>query len=122
MNLYADLLFTGGAIYTADPVRSWAEAVAVRDGRILVSGGEYSLPTLTAEVVDPRSGAASPTGVPRVQRTMHAAVRRATAATSAPASMPATTVKATQNTTCGTKANVRYAIQNGSSNTRGTSA
>jgi len=42
-----------------------------------VSGGESSLPTLTAEVVDPRSGAASPTGVPRVQRTMHAAVRLA---------------------------------------------
>ena len=32
MNLYADLLFTGGAVYTADPARPWAEAVAVRDG------------------------------------------------------------------------------------------
>ena len=30
MNLYADLLFTGGAIYTADPARPWAAAVAVR--------------------------------------------------------------------------------------------
>jgi predicted amidohydrolase YtcJ len=38
MNLYADLLFTGGAIYTADPARPWAEAVAVRDGRILAVG------------------------------------------------------------------------------------
>ena len=38
MNLYADLLFTGGAVYTADPARPWAEAVAVRDGRILAVG------------------------------------------------------------------------------------
>ena len=38
MNLYADLIFTGGAIYTADPARPWAEAVAVRDGRILAVG------------------------------------------------------------------------------------
>jgi hypothetical protein len=52
-------------------------AVRLRDGRILVSGGESALPTLTAEIVDPRSGAATPTGAPRVQRTMHAAVRLA---------------------------------------------
>ena len=38
MNLYADLLFAGGAVYTADPARPWAEAVAVRDGRILAVG------------------------------------------------------------------------------------
>jgi hypothetical protein len=38
MNLYADLLFTGGRIYTADPAQPWAEAVAVRDGRILAVG------------------------------------------------------------------------------------
>lgn len=39
MNLYADLLFTGGPVYTADPAGPhWAEAVAVRDGRILAVG------------------------------------------------------------------------------------
>lgn len=38
MNLYADLLFSGGPVYTADPARPWAEAVAVRAGRILAVG------------------------------------------------------------------------------------
>lgn len=34
----ADLLLTGGRIWTADPARPWAEAVAIRDGRILFVG------------------------------------------------------------------------------------
>ena len=34
----ADLLLTGAAVYTMDPVRSWAEAVAVREGRIVFVG------------------------------------------------------------------------------------
>ena len=46
MNLYADLLFTGGAVYTADPARPWAEAVAVRDGRILAVGSAADLAEL----------------------------------------------------------------------------
>jgi predicted amidohydrolase YtcJ len=46
MNLYADLLFTGGAVYTADSVRPWAEAVAVRDGRILAVGSAAELAEL----------------------------------------------------------------------------
>ena len=46
MNLYADLLFTGGAVYTADPARPWAEAVAVRDGRILAVGRASELAEL----------------------------------------------------------------------------
>jgi len=46
MNLYADLLFTGGAIYTADPARPWAGAVAVRDGRILAVGSAADLAEL----------------------------------------------------------------------------
>ena len=46
MNLYADLLFTGGAVYTADPPRPWAAAVAVRDGRILAVGSAADLAEL----------------------------------------------------------------------------
>lgn len=38
MDLYADTIFTGGRVYTADPRRPWAEAVAVREGRILAVG------------------------------------------------------------------------------------
>jgi predicted amidohydrolase YtcJ len=34
----ADLLFVDGAVYTVDAARSWAEAVAVRDGRIVAVG------------------------------------------------------------------------------------
>ena len=34
----ADLLLTGAAVYTMDPARSWAEAVAVRGGRIVFVG------------------------------------------------------------------------------------
>jgi predicted amidohydrolase YtcJ len=34
----AELVFTGGAVYTVDPARSWAEAVAVRGGRIAFVG------------------------------------------------------------------------------------
>ncbi len=36
----ADLLFRGGAVYTVDAARSWARAVAVRDGRIVYVGGD----------------------------------------------------------------------------------
>ncbi len=39
MHLYADLLFTGGPVYTADPSGPrWAEAVAVRSNTILAVG------------------------------------------------------------------------------------
>lgn len=36
----ADLAFTGGAVYTVDAARSWASAVAVRDGRVLYVGDD----------------------------------------------------------------------------------
>lgn len=36
----ADLLFEGGAVYTVDAARSWATAVAVRDGRIVYVGDD----------------------------------------------------------------------------------
>jgi hypothetical protein len=39
----ADLVLRGGAVYTVDAARSWAGAVAVRDGRIVHVGGD-SLP------------------------------------------------------------------------------
>ena len=34
----ADLVLTGGRIWTADPAKPWAEAVAIRDGRIVYVG------------------------------------------------------------------------------------
>jgi len=34
----ADLVLTGGAVYTVDAARSWAQAVAVKDGRIVAVG------------------------------------------------------------------------------------
>jgi len=36
----ADLVLTGGDVYTLDAARSWAEAVAVRDGRIVYVGSD----------------------------------------------------------------------------------
>jgi predicted amidohydrolase YtcJ len=36
----ADLVLTGGAVYTMDAARSWAQAVAVRDGRIAYVGND----------------------------------------------------------------------------------
>ncbi|HEY5657048.1 MAG TPA: amidohydrolase [Myxococcota bacterium] len=36
----ADLVLRGGAVYTLDAIRSWAHAVAVRDGRILYVGSD----------------------------------------------------------------------------------
>lgn len=36
----ADLVFRGGAVYTVDAARSWAQAVAVRDGRIAWVGSD----------------------------------------------------------------------------------
>ncbi|HUY60852.1 MAG TPA: hypothetical protein VMW49_03150 [Candidatus Dormibacteraeota bacterium] len=34
----ADTVLTGGAVYTVDAARSWAQAVAIRDGRIAAVG------------------------------------------------------------------------------------
>ncbi|MGV0798861.1 amidohydrolase [Mycolicibacterium elephantis] len=34
------IVFRGGAVYTLDPARPWAEAVAVRDGRIIAVGSD----------------------------------------------------------------------------------
>ena len=51
MQLYADILFTDGRIYTADPARPWVEAVAVRNGCILAAGRAAEL----AELRGPRT-------------------------------------------------------------------
>ena len=51
----ADLLFVNGAVYTVDAARRWAEAVAVRDGRIVALGTSDDLVELrgsSTEVVE----------------------------------------------------------------------
>ena len=47
----ADLVLTGGRIFTADADRTWAEALAVRGGRIVAVGGDRD--------VKPRVGAST---------------------------------------------------------------
>jgi predicted amidohydrolase YtcJ len=42
----ADLALTGGRIFTADPARSWAQALAVRNGRIVAVGGDDAVRAL----------------------------------------------------------------------------
>jgi len=50
---YADLVFTGGPVFTADTVRSRTDAVAVRGGRIVAVGGDLGeLIGPATEVVD----------------------------------------------------------------------
>ncbi len=39
----ADLVLIGGRLATMDPARSWASALAVRDGRIVAVGGEAAI-------------------------------------------------------------------------------
>ncbi len=41
----ADLALVNGAVYTVDAVRSWAQAVAVRDGRIIAVGTDADVRT-----------------------------------------------------------------------------
>ena len=52
----ADLVFTGGPIFTANTVRSRATAVAVRDGRIVAVGGDavHELVGPKTELIDLR--------------------------------------------------------------------
>jgi predicted amidohydrolase YtcJ len=42
-DMHADLVLAGGRIFTADPAKSWAEAMAVRDGRIVAIGGDVTV-------------------------------------------------------------------------------
>jgi len=55
----ADLVFVNGAVYTVDAARSWARAVAVRDGRIAAVGTDSDVAEHTGprtEVVDLAEG------------------------------------------------------------------
>ncbi len=59
----ADLVLTGGRIFTADAARSWAEALAVRDGRIVAIGGDRAVRALAGprtRVIELRGRTATP--------------------------------------------------------------
>ncbi len=51
----ADLVFVNGDVYTVDAARTWAQAVAVRDGRIVAVGTDATVADLigtSTEVID----------------------------------------------------------------------
>ena len=51
----ADLILLNGAVYTVDPALPWAEAVAVKEGRILAVGSSKEIRALAGgetEIVD----------------------------------------------------------------------
>ncbi|MBI3647820.1 MAG: amidohydrolase family protein, partial [Actinobacteria bacterium] len=55
MGAHADLVLVNGAVYTVDAVGRWAQAVAVRDGRIAAVGTDADVKGLTGpgtEVID----------------------------------------------------------------------
>ena len=43
---HADLVLTGGRIFTADAAKTWAQAMAVKDGRIVAVGGDRDVRSL----------------------------------------------------------------------------
>jgi predicted amidohydrolase YtcJ len=47
----ADVVFNGGAVYTVDPARTWARAVAVKGGRIVSVGTDESV----ADLIGPKT-------------------------------------------------------------------
>jgi predicted amidohydrolase YtcJ len=54
-NGHADLIFVNGDVYTVDAARSWARAVAIRDGAIVAVGGDDEVADLrgdTTEMID----------------------------------------------------------------------
>jgi predicted amidohydrolase YtcJ len=46
-SIVADVVVRGGPVYTLDPAQPWAEAFAVRDGRIVAVGPEVEVAALT---------------------------------------------------------------------------
>ncbi len=60
---HADLVLTGGQVFTADAAISWAEAVAVRDGRFVAVGGNRDVTSLVGprtRVIDLRGRTVTP--------------------------------------------------------------
>ena len=60
---HADLVLTGGQVFTADAAISWAEAVAVRDGRFVAVGGDRDVRSLIGprtRVIDLRGRTVTP--------------------------------------------------------------
>jgi predicted amidohydrolase YtcJ len=47
----ADVVFRGGAVYAVDPARTWAEAIAVKGGRIVSVGTDESV----ADLIGPKT-------------------------------------------------------------------
>ena len=43
----ADVVYTNGRIYTVNDAQPWAEAVAIKDGRFLVVGGNVDVEAVT---------------------------------------------------------------------------
>ena len=59
----ADLVLTGGRIFTADAAKTWAEALAVRGGRIAAVGGDRDVRALVgpgARVIELRGRTVTP--------------------------------------------------------------
>ncbi len=59
MSLTADAIWTGGRVMTMDPARPWAEALAVKDGRLIAVGSDSDVahlagPGTTAEALHGR--------------------------------------------------------------------
>jgi predicted amidohydrolase YtcJ len=48
----ADVVFTGGAVYTVDSARTWAQAVAVKGGRIVTVGTDQSVADLIGPMTE----------------------------------------------------------------------
>ena len=49
MSSAADLVFVNGDVYTVDAARSWARAVAVRDGAIVAVGTDDEIRDLIGD-------------------------------------------------------------------------
>lgn len=46
---FADLILLNGVVYTVDPAQPWAQAVGVKDGRILAVGSSEEIQVLAGE-------------------------------------------------------------------------
>ena len=45
----ADVVYTNGKIYTVDDAKPWTEAVAIKDGKLLVVGSNADVETVSGE-------------------------------------------------------------------------